>query len=266
MQKYWSWIIIKNKRILLIKRAINKEYEPEFWSFPWWWNENGETIEETAIREVKEEVWLDFYNLKLFKEDTVKSKIWSYYVCKFLWEWKWKISIQEEECDWYWWFSYNETKKLKINKNVAEILEKLREEGIIWEKEKNINFKEKFDSWNEEKKKTNEKKYNVFFKERDIFFIKAGKNIGFEQNWKWEKFARPFLIIRKFNNQIFWGIPLSSKEKNGKYYHNFSFKNTTQTAILSQIKLIDSKRIMNKIGMIDNENYSLIKEKIKSLL
>ncbi len=124
----------------------------------------------------------------------------------------------------------------------------------------------KFDKWNEEKQRTDKKNSTVFFKERDIFFLKAGKNIGFEQNGKWEKFARPFIVIKKFNNNIFWGIPLSTKEKKWKYYHSFLLKNTKQTAILSQFKIIDSKRLLDKIGMIDKENFDIIKQKIKNLL
>jgi len=46
---------------LLIKRKYTKKNNPNFWAFPGWWNENNKTMEETAIREVKEEVWLDFY-------------------------------------------------------------------------------------------------------------------------------------------------------------------------------------------------------------
>ncbi len=124
----------------------------------------------------------------------------------------------------------------------------------------------KFDKWNEEKQRIDKKDSTVFFKERDIFFLKAGKNIGFEQNGKWEKFARPFIVIKKFNNNIFWGIPLSTKEKKWKYYHSFLLKNTKQTAILSQFKIIDSKRLLDKIGMIDKENFDIIKQKIKNLL
>lgn len=43
---------------------------------------------------------------------------------------------------------------------------------------------EKFDEWNEEKKYIESHEIRLSFKERDIFYIKAGKNIGFEQNGK----------------------------------------------------------------------------------
>lgn len=39
-----------------------------------------------------------------------------------------------------------------------------------------------FDEWNEVKKNTHKEKVLVGFKNRDIFYIKMGHNIGFEQN------------------------------------------------------------------------------------
>jgi len=37
-----------------------------------------------------------------------------------------------------------------------------------------------FDKWNEIKKETNKKQYPLHFREREIFYIRIGKNIGFE--------------------------------------------------------------------------------------
>jgi 8-oxo-dGTP pyrophosphatase MutT (NUDIX family) len=128
MKKVWSWILIDEiKRVLLIKRKYTKKNKPNFWSFPGWWNENNETIEETAIREVKEEVWLDFYPTELFDEHIS----WDYHLFKYLWKYSWKIIVQEEECDWYWWFSYEEVKKLLISEHMNDLIEKLHERALI---------------------------------------------------------------------------------------------------------------------------------------
>jgi hypothetical protein len=34
-----------------------------------------------------------------------------------------------------------------------------------------------------------------------------GKNIGYEQNGSGANFSRPILIIRKFNNHMYWVVP-----------------------------------------------------------
>jgi len=128
LRKIWSWILIdKNKRILLIKRKYTKKNNPNYWAFPWWWNENNETMQETAIREVKEEIWLDFVVTKLFLEQKNSSNN----LFRYLWKFSWKIIIQEEECDWYWWFNYEEAKKLLISENINILIEKLNNENLI---------------------------------------------------------------------------------------------------------------------------------------
>jgi len=128
MRKIWSWILIdKFWRSLLIKRKYNKRSNPNYRAYPWWWNEENETMEETTIREVKEEVWLDFKPTKLFLENIN----WKNHLFRYLWEYSWKIIIQEEECDWYWWFSYDEIKKLKISSNMRDLVEKLYSEWLI---------------------------------------------------------------------------------------------------------------------------------------
>lgn len=123
----------------------------------------------------------------------------------------------------------------------------------------------KFDNWNEIKKKTNSHKKKVYFKERDIFFIKIGENIGFEQSGKGDMFLRPVIILKKFNNDFFMGIPLSTTLKDGIYYFQFEFTNKKSNAILSQMKPFDAKRIKHKIGVINKENFKTLKEKISDL-
>ena len=43
-------------------------------------------------------------------------------------------------------------------------------------------MEENFDKWNQIKKNVQEDEKNRLFKQRDIFFINMGQNIGFEQN------------------------------------------------------------------------------------
>ena len=133
MQKRFAcwWILIdENKRILLIKRKYNKKNYPNYFALPWGWCENNETPEETVIREVKEEVNLDFIPEKLFIKDKLENEN-NLEVYRFLWKYSWKIVLQEEECDWYGLFTYEEAKKLLINKNIYNLLEKLHEENLI---------------------------------------------------------------------------------------------------------------------------------------
>jgi len=111
-----------------------------------------------------------------------------------------------------------------------------------------------FDSWNTLKKRLNSKTKDIFFKERDIFWASIGLNIGYEQDGKSDLFSRPVLIMKKYNKNIFLGIPLSSKIKDDEV-----------TALLVQARLFDAKRLENKIGKISTDEFKLLKNKYGKL-
>lgn len=111
-----------------------------------------------------------------------------------------------------------------------------------------------------------------FFHEREIWFCHLGENVGFEQDGRGDDFLRPVVIVRKFNNEIFWAIPLtklkSKKTKSvSKYYYEFSFiSNIKSLAVLSQIRLVDGKRLARLIGILPEDQFRELKEKLKALL
>lgn len=112
----------------------------------------------------------------------------------------------------------------------------------------------------------------LFFHEREVWYCHLGENIGFEQDGRSEQFLRPVVIIRKFNNDIFWGVPLTRTRKNLPFYFSFTLQSETQTstepstAVLSQIRLIDAKRLRRMIGYISEKDIASLKKKLKALL
>ena len=127
-------------------------------------------------------------------------------------------------------------------------------------------YKKDFDGWNIQKKKTDNFENKKTFHEREIWFIKIGENIGFEQNGKGGKFLRPVIVYRKFSKNVFLGIPLTRANKEGKFYNNFNFQGKRSNAILSQIRLFDSKRLSYLIGRMSNGDYKQLKEKLIELI
>ena len=104
------------------------------------------------------------------------------------------------------------------------------------------------------------------FHEGEIFYARLGENIGFEQCGKGEQFLRPILVIRKFNQRVFWGVPLTKTQKLNKFYYPVIIKNVNSMAVLSQLKLVDGKRLVRKVGGVDTETLDLIKEGLIKLL
>src|SRR3989338_6713120 len=112
-------------------------------------------------------------------------------------------------------------------------------------------MEKEYDDWNKLKKDLSTKKSNIFFHKGDIWFASIGKNVGDEEDGKHSSFERPILIVRKFNNNIFLGVPLTSNgEKEGKYYHQLlSFPGSV--AILSQVRLLDAKRLVRLMSKVE---------------
>ncbi len=123
-----------------------------------------------------------------------------------------------------------------------------------------------YTKWQQQKSELNDNKMRAHFHEREIWFTKLGVNVGYEQDGRGGQYLRPVLVLKKFNNEVLWCIPLTKTEKKGDYYFSFKLLEKTSTAILSQIRLIDSKRLEYKLGDMTQESYIEIKEKIKQLL
>jgi ADP-ribose pyrophosphatase YjhB (NUDIX family) len=132
MRNAASWIIIdKYKRILLTKRSNYTKAFPFYWTLPWWRWEPLENPKDIVIREIKEEVWLDFKPTKLYFSCIMENSWEDTKSHRFLWEWLWSIKIQMEEADWYAWYSYEEIKNLKIAFNYKEMIEMLYKDWLI---------------------------------------------------------------------------------------------------------------------------------------
>ncbi|MEK7586596.1 MAG: type II toxin-antitoxin system PemK/MazF family toxin [Patescibacteria group bacterium] len=124
-------------------------------------------------------------------------------------------------------------------------------------------MKKDFQTWHLNKSNLHENKERPFFHEREIWFTSVGVNIGFEQDGNGERFMRPVIVIKKFNNEVCWCLPLTNNLKKGKYYFPFKFsKEKVSTAILSQLRLMDSKRFQYKIGDMKEEDFIEIKRKL----
>ena len=131
-------------------------------------------------------------------------------------------------------------------------------------------MEEEYNNWNKIKKEIANDNITVGFKNRDIFYMNMGKNIGFEQDGKGDNFVRPIVVVKGFNKYMFFGIPLSTKIKEGKFYYNFKFNKRDEIveniALLSQMRLFSTKRLLNKIGMMNIDDFNKMKNKFKDLI
>ena len=122
-----------------------------------------------------------------------------------------------------------------------------------------------FDEWNQQKKRLQSKNMIKYFKERQVWWCSIGQNIGVETYGKGKTFSRPVVVLKKLSNEIFLGIPLSSKKKTGTWYVQFRHRGTEMSALFSQVRIFDRRRLLNRLGELDDEDFNRIKTGFKSL-
>lgn len=113
-----------------------------------------------------------------------------------------------------------------------------------------------FDEWNKLKKDLESSKRKIFANRREVWWCSFGLNVGTELCGKNEFFERPVLVLKVFNKDTIKVVPLTSKEKHGKYYFEIRFNNARSCASLSQIKTISTKRLSRKMGRLDKNQFS----------
>jgi len=93
-----------------------------------------------------------------------------------------------------------------------------------------------------------------------------GCNIGFEEDGKNRNFERPVLVLKKFNKNILWAIPLTTKNKQGRFFYSVNEGQKNYTLILPQLRLISSKRLIRKMTKISKANLYAVKKEIINYL
>ena len=74
------------------------------------------------------------------------------------------------------------------------------------------------------------------------------------------------MIIRKFNSDMLWVVPLTSKERIGNHYYKIKHDECFSWVCLSQVKTISTKRLLRKIAMISESDFQAVLEKVISYI
>lgn len=123
-----------------------------------------------------------------------------------------------------------------------------------------------FDDWNEVKKRTdreNPRLYTV----REIWWCRFGVNIGTEQDGSGENFLRPALILRGFGADACLVAPLITSVREHPLRVSVGLVDSRPArANLSQIRVIDTRRLVEKIGFLKKEIFAAIRKSAKGLL
>lgn len=124
-----------------------------------------------------------------------------------------------------------------------------------------------FNAWNIEKQAINAGSATAFCHAREIWWCALGINVGFEQDGTGKSFDRPVVVVKRFNERIFLGAALTGKKKEGKFYFPLGcIENREASVILSQVRIIDTRRLIRKIAVLDEEIFEELKNALRRTL
>ncbi|OGM96169.1 MAG: hypothetical protein A3B86_02535 [Candidatus Yanofskybacteria bacterium RIFCSPHIGHO2_02_FULL_38_22b] len=122
-----------------------------------------------------------------------------------------------------------------------------------------------FDRWNKVKKETNIEEPRLYTV-REIWWCRLGANVGSEQDGSERLFLRPVVIARAFGPDICLILPLTaSEQKHPLRISVGDVQGRQATALLSQMRIIDTRRLVEKVGFMDKQAFTELKKALKDL-
>jgi mRNA interferase MazF len=220
----------------------------------------GSKLIDNLKREVKEETGLEIVSQPklLNAQDIIVNNEKHVVRLTYMGESNGDVKLDLSENTDHQWLSMEEIKnKEDLDVYVKEIVNQLLSEQLKVSD---------FDIWNKEKQKLDSEEYSKenFPKEGEVWMCSVGVNIGFEQNGTGSNFSRPVVVIKKFNNKMFWAAALSTKQKNLDFYYNFTDPNgKTVSVILAQLKLVSLKRLKRMMYNLPSGDFKNIKQRLR---
>ena len=128
-------------------------------------------------------------------------------------------------------------------------------------------MKKDFDKWNKIKTEIHENEVGKFYHTREIWWCSLGENIGFEQDGNGAEYQRPVLILKGLSKNTCLIIPLTtSSNKHPMRVSVGMVEGKEASVIISQMRVIDTKRFINKIGFADKNIFEVIRKIVKDTL
>ena len=127
-------------------------------------------------------------------------------------------------------------------------------------------MKKDFDGWNEIKKKTDAEQSRLYTV-REIWWCRLGVNVGTEQHGSGEWYVRPCVIIRGFGPDACLVVPLTTSGREHSLRLSVGIVDGKEArANLSQLRVIDTRRLERKIGFLEKEIFTKLRKAVRDLL
>ncbi len=127
-------------------------------------------------------------------------------------------------------------------------------------------MKKDFDQWNEIKKQTHAERPRLYTV-REIWWCRLGVNIGTEQDGSGEKFLRPAVIMRGFGPSACLVIPLTTSTREHPLRISIGLvEGQDARANISQVRVVDTRRLVEKVGFLEKEVFLKLQKAVRDIL
>ncbi|MEK7144335.1 MAG: type II toxin-antitoxin system PemK/MazF family toxin [Patescibacteria group bacterium] len=127
-------------------------------------------------------------------------------------------------------------------------------------------MKKDFDQWNEVKKRTHAE-HPRLYTVREIWWCALGVNVGTEQDGKGEWYVRPSVILRGFGPDACLVVPLTTSSREHALRVPVGLVEGFEArANLSQIRVIDTRRLTRKICFLGKDEYAKLRKAARDML
>jgi mRNA-degrading endonuclease toxin of MazEF toxin-antitoxin module len=127
-------------------------------------------------------------------------------------------------------------------------------------------MKKDFNKWNNKKQTIHDSGEYKLYHAREIWWCSLGVNVGSEQDGTGENAERPVLIVKGLSKQTCIIVPLtSSPEKHKMRVPIGKIDGRQASVIISQIRVVDTKRLINKLGFIEANVFREITKTLREL-
>ena len=123
-----------------------------------------------------------------------------------------------------------------------------------------------FDTWNTAKKKIHTSRA-PFAHAREIWWCSLGVNVGFEQDWTGSNYDRPAAILKSLSRETCLVIPLTTSAHAHPLRLSVGIVEGKEArAVLSQMRVVDTKRLVRKVGVLEKGVFEIMRNAVKAML
>jgi mRNA-degrading endonuclease toxin of MazEF toxin-antitoxin module len=124
-----------------------------------------------------------------------------------------------------------------------------------------------FDAWNGQKKKIDQRDQQIRYHEREVWWCWLGVNVGFEQDGSGEEYRRPVVIVTGLGPKTCLVVPLTTSPRAHRLRPSVGLVNGQEArALLSQIRVIDVRRLSQKLEYLPRDCFEKLKHAIREMI